>query len=88
MPVDGGLLVSAPWCGNASRCSLHRALSSVGKYGGIKPYTNMQVTVYQAKLDLLTFSSMAAATHTITMVSNGEKRKSMLRLCASIKGVW
>jgi hypothetical protein len=88
IPVDGGPLVLARWCGNASRNSLHRALSFMGKYGGIKPYTKMQVAVYQARPGLLTISPMAAATHTITMVSNDEKRKSILRLCASIKGVW
>jgi hypothetical protein len=36
--------------GNASRRSPHRALSSMGKYGGIEPYTKMQVTEYQGQV--------------------------------------
>lgn len=86
IPVDCGLLVSARWCGNASRSSLHRALSFMGKYGGIKPYTNVQMTVCQAKSGVLTFSASAAATRTITMVVNTQKRKRVFRLCASMKG--
>ena len=60
----------------------------MGKYGGIKPYTKVWVPVYQAMLGLLTFSSVAAVTHSITMVLNAVSRQSVFRLCAYIKALW
>jgi hypothetical protein len=74
--------IAAYWyepCGGGERVaqSPHRALSSMGKYGGIKPYTKLQVTECQGRIAGDRLASCPELT-SITMVLNRQMRNPIL----------